>query len=128
MKIPIASSFVPMDTRVNTEMARISESFVHRKQKEGTCTVVISPDSYDILHDVVHEFNSKYPYTISTTVIAQGAYGHLLFDSEGIRRQKERFKQYKRLYVTVDWADSVKNESCRAHTPKSNDRKADTLV
>jgi len=120
--------YVPMDTRVNTEMARISECFVHRKQKEGTCTVVITPDSYDILHDVVHEFNSRYPYRISTTVIAQGAYGHLLFDSAGIRRQKELFKQYERIYITVDWFDSVKNESVRAHIRKSNDRKADTHV
>jgi hypothetical protein len=117
-----------MDIRVNNEIARISDSFIHRKQQEGTCTVVITPDSYDILHDIVHEFNSRYPYTISTTVIAQGAYGHLLFDSAGIRRQKELFKQYKTLYVTVDWVDSVKNESVRAHIPKSNDRKADTHV
>lgn len=87
-------------TRVHAEMTRISDSFLfHIYTKTCPCTIVISPESYDILHDVVHEFNSKYPYKIDTTVRETG---RLLFDSTGIRRQKELFKKYPQIYITVN--------------------------
>ena len=87
-------------TRVHAEMTRISDSFLfHIYTKTCPCTMVISSESYDILHDVVYEFNLKYPYKIHTTVRETG---RLLFDSAGIRQQKELFKKYPQIYITVD--------------------------
>lgn len=95
--------------RIEAEVERIYDILLQyaKTARHSYCTLEISPESYDIVHDIMYELNAAFPEcSIQRKVLTRGVDGQMYdaslgVDVRGIRLQR---KQFHRLYLTVDWS------------------------